>query len=324
MTIAGIGSSVSVYAARNTAHERSSVADMISSAGLPQTDFARLPAAIVDISEPAKQMALDSLRLKSGEGSGSVIAPPDDFIVPGMTGDNEETLDGVDDSATLINIDTQESSIRYSFKPGSPEDIMNSQLEDKSINSSAVTNELSNMLRQTATNKDARLETRVENRESALKCAEYIADKYLNAGERKKFMSAVEKLYTEDVKTDKGYYELIPDDWMEALPSEKRDVSDYLVMGYTAKFLDERGLESLVELKTDSELWDDYSRGLSDFLSNAARDDREAAERMGKRLVLERETIVDKATKNARFNFNDALYDKNMLRLRRIFNPQTN
>ena len=57
MTIAGISSNVSIFAARSAAHEKSSLADMISSAEIGENSIANSPAAIVDISEPAKQMA---------------------------------------------------------------------------------------------------------------------------------------------------------------------------------------------------------------------------------------------------------------------------
>ncbi len=319
MTVAGLGSSVSIHAARYARHEKSDVANIISSAGLTDT-----PAAIAEISEPAMKMALNSMKLKGKELVSGAPAIPDELFGAERMGNNrEEAPEGIDDYPDILADAGQMLSIRYVFEPGSPEDIMNSQLENKSINSSVVANELSNMLRQTSTNKDARVELRAENRESAFKCAEYIADKYLNAGEKKKFMSAVEELYIEDIKTEKGYYELEPDKLAIEGSVDAQGASDYLIIGFTSKFMAEHGLNSLSSIKTDGKVWEEYIHDLNFFLSNASREDRAAAERVGKGLVLDRESNVDKVTKNVRFNFNDSLYDKNLKRLLNAFELKT-
>ena len=329
MTIAGIGSSVSVFAARSAAHEKSSVAEMISSAGLSETDFANSPAAIVDISEPAKQMAQALPEPESEEKIDGSLKLTDILFSPEIQkAAHDRIIEITTRPSEPMDVEEQIRSWHFLLDSGSPEEKMDLALGNESLNSSWVTHELTLALRQTAFNKTASVEQRAINRESALKCAQYIADKYLDSGKKDKFMSAVNRIYTEDLYNDKGYYEIEPDKWVREGTSRvggkngKFIQTDYLLQGFTKAYSETHGIDDPWNFKTDSPEHLEFTNALRDFLCNSSLDEKLEMESYGKKLMDDKENAVDRATFKAKNNFNRELFNNNISRLLKAFEPK--
>ncbi len=323
MTIAGISSNVSIFAARNTPHEKSAVAEMISSAGLPESDFANSPAAIVDISEPAKQMA-EALPEAGNEDD------VDDAVKIANILHGPEVLKAWEDR--LIEVTTRPTdpfvyedlmrSMKYDFRPCTSEYTIDAVLKDHSINSSVVANELSTMLRQTFTGKDLSVEQRAENRESALKCAQFIAANFLSPNEETVYMSAINKLYTEDILSDKGYFEntFHPGLWLrhgETVFGDKIAPPDYMTIGFDRAYCEALGVDDLKWMTRED--WDEYRAEWKNFMLNASPEEKAEMEAKGLKIVMDKEMSVIKATQKAKNNFNYELYKNNLKRLLKAF-----
>ncbi len=326
MTIAGISSNVSIFAARGSAHEKSAIANMISSAEIGENSIANSPAAIVDISEPAKQMAQALPEPESEEKIDGSLKLTDILFSPEIQkAAHDRIIEITTRPSEPMDVEEQIRSWHFLFDSGSPEEKMDLALGNESLNSSWVTHELTLALRQTAFNKTASVEQRAINRESALKCAQYIADKYLASGKKDKFMSAVNRIYTEDLYNDKGYYEIEPDKWVRNGSSwvgGKLRSPDYRIIGFDRAYRKAHGIESTYLYKIGSPEHTEYIHALTDFLSNATPEEKAEMESYGKKLMDDKENAVDRATFKAKNNFNRELFNNNISRLLKAFEPK--
>ena len=362
MMISGIRSNVSINAVR----ESSGLSNIIANADIPVKDSADSPAVIMDISERARQAALeakdanndsggsltsdssdasekdnmdssatildtdesakqaafDTLEFKSKEDNdGSLNIDENDFSEENVEKLQQEAIEIMSRPTDPFTYEDQMRTMIYCFDENSPENTINNILEGKAINSSVVTNELSNMLRQTITNKNASVTERAENRESALKCAQYIADKYLDdSNEAKQFMSAIDDIYEEDVYTDKGYFEIEPGEWVREGSVKTGDTKlppDYATQAFTRAYCKAHGFSSLVGLnKTE---FNDYTDALFDFFRSSSSKTREKWETEGRKAFVQNENNVTEATENAKLNFNYSLFNNNIAILLKAF-----
>lgn len=315
MTVSGIRSNVSINAARNVTRERSELSSIISSVDVSRPNYADTPAAIVEISKPAMLMAMNSRKARSTEDFYSPQDLPGDLFSPEKLqkaqAESPESVNRPDDPFAY---EDQALSIEREFTPGSPQDVMSSVLEGKAINSSVVANELSSMICQTITGSSASVEQRAENRESALKCAHYIADKYLDPSEKVKFMSAVEKLYFEDIRTDKGTG---PEPGKRA---GNGGIGGKMASpdGFDKVYSRALGVNSVWRnFKSGSGEHTDFVHAFFDFLTDGSGEEKAAAE--SKSIAIDRESTVERAVMNAKTNFNHALFDNNISRLLKTF-----
>ncbi len=209
MTITGISSNVSVYSARYANSERRGASNLVSYDSLPKLDLSDSPAAVVEISESAMQMALHSLHSLEYKVDASPAIPqvniPTDLFSPEniqrMQEDNIARINGMDGEEDLSRELRSEAA---DFSAVSPQKEQSTPAETASLNSSWIANQLAITLRRTAYNKSANVEQRAVNRESALSRAQYIADRYLDTGARERFISSVERIYTEEFFADKA------------------------------------------------------------------------------------------------------------------------
>ena len=316
--INGIHSNVSINAAR----ESGGLSKAIAKAGIPAKDSGDPPAVIVDISKRAKQAAFDTLQFKSKEDNdGSLNINENDFSKESAEKLQQQALEIMSRPTDPFTYEDQMRTMICCFGDNTPESTINSILGGKAINSSVVTSELSKMLRQTITNKDGSVSERAENRESALKCAQYIADKYVDdPGEAKEFMSAINDIYKEDVYTDKGYFEIEPGEWVRdgsMKTGDKLLPPDYAGIAFTRAYCKAHGFSSLVGLN-ETEM-SEYFNAWCDFSYNSSSKTKEKMEVEGRNAFVQNENKVTDAIKNAKLNFNYSLFNSNIARLLKAF-----
>ena len=318
MMINGIRSKVSIDAVR----ESSGLSKAIADTGIPAKGSADSPAVIVDISKRAKQAAFDTLRFKAKEDNdGSLNINENDFSEASAEKLQQQALEIMSRPTDPFTYEDQMRTMICCFGDNTPESTINSILGGKAINSSVVTSELSKMLRQTIANKDASVSERAENRESALKCAQYIADKYVDdPGQAKAFMSAIDDIYERDVYEDKGYFEIEPGEWVRegsVKTGDKLLPPDYVTEAFTRSYCKAHGISSVNRLGKDE--WVEYLKELSDFSYNSSPKTKEKLEAEGRKAFVQNENNVTHAIKNAKLNFNYSLFNSNMARLLKAF-----
>jgi len=180
------------------------------------------------------------------------------------------------------------------------------------------------MLRQTRTNKDASVTERAENRKSALKCAQYIADKYLDdPNEAKQFMSAIDDIYEEDVYTDKGYFEIEPGEWVRegsVKTGDKLLSPDYAMQAFTRAYNIAHGRSSTMgAMGFNKTEMSEYFDAWIDFMRSSSPETKEKIEAEGRKVFVRNENHVTEATENAKLNFNTSLFNNNIARLLKAF-----
>ncbi len=318
MMIHGIKSNVSIDAMR----ESGGLSNIIATPDIPVDNSAAAPADILDISERAKQSAFDTLEFKSKEDNdGSLNINEDDFSAENVEKLQQEAIEIMSRPTDPFTYEDQMRTMICCFGDNTPESTINNILDGNAINSSVVTNELSNMLRQTITNSDASVTERAENRESALKCAQYIAGKYLDdPSEAKEFMSAIYNIYEDDVYTDKGYTEIEPDVWVREGSMKTGDKilpPDYATVAFADSYCKAHGLSSTMGLSKDE--WEEYVDALFDFLRSSSSETKEKLDAEGRKAFVQNENNVTEATENAKLNFNYSLFNNNIARLLKAF-----
>lgn len=319
MMISGIISNVSINAFR----ENRGLSNIVTNNGISAKDSAESSAVILDVSERARQAALDTLEFKSKEDNDcSLNINENDFSDENVEKLQQEAIEIMSRPTDPFTYEDQMLTLQqYDFAANSPESTINNILAGKAINSSVATNELSNMLWQTITNKDASVTERAENRESALKCAQYIAGKYLDdPDESNKFMSAINNIYEEDVNRDKGYTEIDPGEWIRegsTKTGNKILPPDYATEAFTRSYCKAHGRSSLIGFSLAQ--WEDYVNELMDFLKSSSAETKEKLEAEGIKAFIQNENNVTEATENAKLNFNYSLFNNNIARLLKAF-----
>ncbi|PKM49185.1 MAG: hypothetical protein CVV02_17105 [Firmicutes bacterium HGW-Firmicutes-7] len=96
--------------------------------------------------------------------------------------------------------------VKYIFQEGTLEHLLTDKLEGKAKNASLVASEIAKKIRGTVNDPDATIEERAVNRQTGLKLAEYIAQKYFdNDDEANDFLAEINKYVENDVLREKGY-----------------------------------------------------------------------------------------------------------------------
>lgn len=315
MRVSGINSKVTINAVR----ESSRLSNIVANADIPVKDSANSPAIILDVSERARQATLDALEFKDkNDNDGSLNIDEKEFSEEFVKNLQQEAIDIMSRPTDPFTYEDQMHTLQYDFAANSPESTINDFLEGKAINSSVVTNELSNMLRQTVTNSDASVTERAEKRETALKCAEYITDKYLDdPDEAKEFMSAINDIYNEDVAIDKGYTEIDTDTgsvWVRkgsTLTSDGTVLSpDYAWGAYLDAYREANGISKIKAA--------DLGDVFKEFISTSS-ETREELAVDGREEFVQNENNVTDAIEKVKLNFNYSLFNNSIARLLKAF-----
>jgi len=162
------------------------------------------PAAILDVSEEGRNLALQSLEVRH--------LTPDDPFYSFLTAEmekmaqrkaaNPQSLSEPDTSRKIHTVDANEWSIYRLVQ-----DVVNPKMDPTTANN--FTNELSRLIQGTwdnSGNLNGTVEERATNREKGLELANYIAETYIDTPDAKKvFLDKVQDFYNNAVLRDKGY-----------------------------------------------------------------------------------------------------------------------